>query len=53
MNRCPVSVFAAPYRPRKSTAESARAYGDMAGACGALLALIMLGTVVYFVGSLI
>lgn len=53
MNRCPVSVFAAPYRPRKSTAASGRAYGDMAGACGAMLAILVLGTVVYFVGSLI
>lgn len=47
MTRCAVSVFAAPYRPRKSTAGSARAFGQMAGICGAALVIILAGLALY------
>lgn len=52
MNRCPVSVFAAPYRPRKSTAASARVCGHGASFCLHVLGAIAFLAAIYFVGAI-
>lgn len=53
MTRAAVSVFAVPYRPRKSTAASSRAFGVAAAFCIGLLGAIVILTVVYFVGAIV
>lgn len=51
MTRCPVTVFAEPYRPRKSTAASSRAFGDAAKVGTGFLLIIVILTVVYIIAS--
>lgn len=53
MKRCPVSVFASPYRPRKSTAASGRAFGNAVASWSAALWVLVVLSAVYFVGALL
>lgn len=53
MTRCAVGVFAAPYRPRRSTAASSRAFGDAAKVGTGFLMILVILTVVYFVGAIV
>lgn len=53
MTRRTVGVFAAPYRPRRSTAAESRAFGRMAAACYTALGFLLICLMSYIAAAVL